>query len=193
MPKRRVKKAVKKTDVASRLRQALAKCVKDELIDILVELAREDRGIFRRLAARIELEASPEDLAAATRLAIADATDFDERDINRNFDYDYEAYDEVKRNLRRLIDQGELRLAMELSLELMKEGSYQVEMSDEGLMAQDIEECLAVVLPALKKCMLPPTEIVAWCAAMSKSDRVGCIYERELGALRKHFEALRPQ
>ena len=52
---------------------------------------------------------------------------------------------------------------MELSLELMKQGSYQVEMSDEGLMTQDIEECLRVVLKALKKCDLPPDEIVAWC------------------------------
>ena len=55
--------------------------------------------------------------------AIADATDFDERDINRNFAYDHAAYGEVKRNLSRLIDLGQLRLAMELSLELMKEGS----------------------------------------------------------------------
>jgi hypothetical protein len=193
MSKRRPKKAVPKTDVAGRLRKALAKRRKDELIDILVELVGEDRAALRRLAARIELEASPEDLAAATRVAIADATDFDERDINRNFDYDYEAYDEVKRNPGRLIDQGELRSAMELSLELMKQGSYQVEMSDEGLMTRDIEECLAVVLQALKKSMLPPAEVVAWCAAMSKSDHVGCIYESELGALRKHFESLRPQ
>ena len=44
-----------------------------------------------------------DELVAATRQAIADATDFDERDINRNFDYDYEAYSEVKRNLGRLI------------------------------------------------------------------------------------------
>ena len=45
---------------------------------------------------------------------------------------------------------------MELSLELMKQGSYQVEMSDEGLMTDDIEECLRVVVQALKKCDLPP-------------------------------------
>ena len=109
------------------------------------------------------LEAPPEELAAATRQAIADATDFDERDINRNFDYDYEAYGEVKRNLGRLIDLGELRLAMELSLELMKQGSYQVEMSDEGLMTDDIEECLEVVVKALKKCDLPPGEVEPWC------------------------------
>jgi hypothetical protein len=171
----------------------LAKRTKTELIDVLVELAESSRDVFRRLAGRIDLEASPEELATATRCAIADATDFDERDVNRNFDYNYEAYDEVKRNLSRLIGLGELRLAMELSLELMKQGSYQVEMSDEGLMTHDIEECLEVVLHALKKCDLPPDEVVAWCVGMAKSDRVGFIYDRELGALHKQFESQRPK
>ncbi len=179
--------------MAQKLRKALAKRTKDELLDVLVELAEEDRVILRRLAAQMELEAPPQELAATTRQAIADATDFDERDINRNFSYDYEAYGEVKRNLSRLIDLGELHLAMELSLELMKQGSYQVEMSDEGLMTQEIEECLQVVLKALKKCDLPPDEVVAWCAGMIQSDRVGCICDRDLGALRNHFKALRSQ
>ena len=103
---------------------------------------------------------------AATRQAIASATDFDEREINYNFDYDSEAYEEVKRNLGRLIALGQLRPAMELSLELMKEGSYQVEMSDEGMMTDEIEECLSVVITALKKCDLPASEVIAWCAEM---------------------------
>ena len=191
MRKRRPKKVVKTSDVAQRLRKAAAKRTKDQLLDLLVELAREDRAVLRRLAERIDLEASPQELVAATRQAIVDATDFDERDANRNFDYDYRAYGEVKRNLGRLIDQGELRLAMELSLELMKQGSYQVEMSDEGLMTQDIEECLAVVTQAVKKCDLPPGEVIAWCAEMAKRDRMGFIFERELGAIRNHFETLR--
>jgi hypothetical protein len=67
--------------------------------------------------------AAPDELVAATRQAIADATDFDARDSNRNFDYDYEAYSEVKRNLACLIDSGELHQAMQLALELMKRGS----------------------------------------------------------------------
>ncbi len=193
MSKRRPKKVVKTTDMAQRLRKALAKRTKGELLDVLVELAEENRDIFRRLAARMELEAPPQELAVTTRQAIADATDFDERDINRNFSYDYEAYGEVKRNLSRLIDLGELHLAMELSLELMKQGSHQVEMSDEGLMTQDIEECLRVVLQALKRCDLPPDEVVAWCAGMIKSDRVGCICDRDLGALHNHLKELRSQ
>ncbi len=124
-----------------------------------------------------------------TRQAIADATDFDEREINYNFDYDYAAYGEVKRNLGRLIELGQLRLAVELSLELMSQGSYQVEMSDEGLMTDEIEECLQVVVEALQKSDFPPADIVAWCKAMIKSDRVGCIYDRKLRALQHQLEA----
>ena len=97
-----------------------------------MELAQADRGVLRQLTARFDVATAPDDLVAATRQAIADATDFDEREINRNFDYDYQAYSEVKRNLGRLIGSGQLRLAMPLALELMKQGSYQVEMSDEG-------------------------------------------------------------
>ena len=188
MGKRRVKQIVKTSDIAPRLRKSLLKQTKATLVDTLVELAKDDRSLLRRLSEQFDLESPPQELAATTRQAIADATDFDERDMNRNFDYDDEAYAEVKRNLGRLINLGELRLAMELSLELMKQGSCQVEMSDEGLMTDDIEECLQVVVQALTKSNLLPGEIAAWCKAMTKSDRVGFIYDRELEELRKHFE-----
>ena len=193
MPKRRPKKIIKTADVAKRLRKALAIRTKDEPMDVLVELARDDRNVLRQLDARFELEAQPQELVVATRQAIADATDFDERDINRNFRYDYAAYDAVKRNLSRLVGLGQLRLAMELSLELMDRGSYQVEMSDEGLMTDDIEECLKVVLEALRKCDLPASELVAWWRDMLKKDRVGFICEEELKALRHDLEASRSE
>jgi len=189
MAKRRPKKLAKTSDVTARLRKALAKCTKGELIDVIVELAKEDHNVLRRLDARLELEAPPQELVTATRGAITAATDFDDRDINRNFSYDYEAYDEVKRNLTRLIGMGQLRLAMELALELMDQGSRQVEMSDEGLMTDDIEACFGVVVKALKKCDLPRGEKVAWCEEMLKRDRVGFLYDEELQSLRKHFEA----
>ena len=194
MAKRRLKNVPKVADLADtaqRLHKALAKRTQSELVDALVELAREDHKLLRRLDVRFELEAPPKELVAATRRAIADATDFDEREINYNFDYDYEAYHEVKRNLSRLVALAQLRSAMELCLELMKQGSCQVEMSDEGLMTDDIEECLSVVVKALKKCDLPPSEVIAWCEGMTKSDRVGFIYDRKLQELRNHFEASR--
>jgi hypothetical protein len=151
MAKHCPKKLAKTSDVAARLHKALAKYTKSELMDVIVELAKEDHNVLRRPDAQLELEAPPQELVAATRGAITEATDFDDRDINRNFSYDYEAYDEVKRNLARLIGMGQLRLAMDLALELMDQGSRQVEMSDEGLMTDDIEECLGVVAKALKK------------------------------------------
>jgi len=194
MPKRASKRApqrAKSADSGDRLRKVLAKRTKGELIDVVVELAGEDRGILRRLNARFGVEPPPEGLVVVTRRAIADATDFDEREINRNFDYDSQAYSEVKRNLSRLIGLGQLRMAMDLSLELMKRGSYQVEMSDEGLMSDDIEECLKVVVKGLEKCDLPAREVTAWCDKMLRSDRVGFICADALETLRRQFEPSR--
>ncbi|HEV3262175.1 MAG TPA: hypothetical protein VG013_35310 [Gemmataceae bacterium] len=178
MPKRKPKKpapARKRSESTAELRQALTRRKKAELVDVLLELAEADRAVLRQLTARFDVAAAPDELLAATRQAIADATDFDERDINRNFEYDDEAYREVKRNLGRLIDSGQLRLAMQLSLELMKQGSYQVEMSDEGLMTEDIEDCLSVVLKTLTKCDLPADEVIAWCSVMLQNDGAGFI------------------
>jgi hypothetical protein len=131
------------------LRQALARQRKVDLVNLLLELAQANRRTLRQLSARLDVTAAADALLAATRQAIAEATAFNPRDSNRNFAYDDEAYREVKRNLARLITMGQLRLAMELALELMKRGSHQVEMSDEGLMSEDIEDCLSVVLQAL--------------------------------------------
>jgi hypothetical protein len=171
------------------LRRALCRRRKAELVETLLELAQADRGVLRQLTARFDVAAAPDELVAATHQAIADATDFDARDINRNFAYDDEAYGDVKRNLGRLIDAGQLRQAMQLALELMKQGSYQVEMSDEGLMTQDIEGCLDVVLRALQRCDLPADEVVAWCSAMLDNDRVGFIARGPLQALRDRARA----
>jgi hypothetical protein len=196
MSRHKPKKAAltrKQEESAAPLRQALARRTKAELVDVLVELAQADRGVLRQLTARFDIAAAPVELVAATRQAIADATAFDERDINRNFDYDYGAYREVKRNLGRLVASGQLQLALELAVELMRQGSRQVEMSDEGMMTADIEECLGVVFKALPKCDLPAAEVIAWCSAMLESDRVGFIAQEPLQSLRQHFQAIAPR
>lgn len=178
-----------KREFGGRLRKALAKRKKDELLDALVELAEEDRGILRRLETRFNLAPPSEELVIATRQAIADATDFDEREINYNFRYDYQAYEEVKRNFTRLVKLGQWASVMDLSLELMRQGSYQVEMSDEGLMTDEIVECLQVVIQAIAKSRLPNDDIAAWCANMMSADRVGFICDQELSALREKFRS----
>ncbi|MCA9122734.1 MAG: hypothetical protein H6822_15430 [Planctomycetaceae bacterium] len=194
MPPRKMKKKAlslpvpKMTVTIDRLKAVLAKRKKSELIDVIVGIAKADRGIQRQLESRFGVETPPVELIAATRVAIADATDFDEREINYNFDYDDEAYGTVKRNLARLIELGHLREAMELAQEVMSEGSCQVEMSDEGLMTEDIEECLQVVITAVAKSDLPAAEVAAWCADMTKRDRIGVHCDSELAALANSVE-----
>jgi hypothetical protein len=192
MSKHKSKKAAsprKPADTTAGLRKALNARSKPELVNALLELAQADRGVLRQLTARFDVAAAPKELVAATRQAIADATDFDEREINSNFDYDYEAYNEVKRNLARLIASGNLREAMTLSLELMKQASRQVEMSDEGMMTDDIEECLSVVLKELKKGDLPANDVIAWCSAILANDCVGFIAREPLQSLLSHSQA----
>lgn len=192
MSKHKSKKAAslrRPADTTAGLRKALNARSKPELLNALLELAQADRGVLRQLTARFDVAAAPKELVAATRRAIADATDFDERDMNTNFDYDYQAYEEVKRNLARLITSGQLRLAMELSLDLMKQGSRQVEMSDEGMMTDDIEDCLSVVVKELREGDLPANDVIAWCSAMLANDRVGFIAREPLQSLRNHSQA----
>ena len=191
MPKPKPKKPVPlpaQPGSTDALRQALTRRKKAELVDVLMELAEADRGVLRGLTARFDVTTTPDELVASTRQAIADATAFDPRDINRNFAYDYEAYNAVKRNLNLLIASGQLRQAMSLARELMKRGSHQVEMSDEGLMTEDIEDCLSVVIKALAKCDLPATEVTTWCTAMLTNDCVGFIAQEPREALRKHAQ-----
>jgi len=182
-PKRKPKRPApipKQPGSMTDLRPALTRRKKSELVDVLIELAQADRGVLRQLSARFDVATPPEELVTLTRQAIGDATAFDEREINRNFAYDSAAYGGVERNLGRLIGSGQLRQAMPLALELMEQGSYQVEMSDEGLMTEDIEDCLKVVLEALRKCDLPAAEVIGWCSAMLESDRVGFIAREPL-------------
>ena len=181
--------AGKRPESMAPLRRALCRQKKVELVDTLLELAQGDRAVLLRLTARFDVAAAPDELVAATRQAITDATAFDRRDINRNFAYDYGAYEEVKRNLGRLIEAAQLPLAMRLALELMKQGSHQVEMSDEGLMTPDIEDCLDVVLKALARSDVPAAEVAAWCSAMLENDRVGFIVRQPLEALRTRAQA----
>ena len=191
MPRRKPTKAAlasQRPESSAALRSALTRRTKAELVEVLVELAQADRGVLRQLTARFEVAAAPDELVVATRQAIADATAFDKRDVNRNFDYDYEAFREVKRNLGRLITSGQLRLAMQLALELMQHGSYQVEASDEGMMTQDIEDCFRSIFKTLMKCDLPMAEVLAWCSAMRANDRVGFIAQEMLHSLQNHFQ-----
>ena len=192
MPKRLKKVPKKKTGLVTpfeRLQKVLAKCKKGELIDVIVGFAKADRSLMRQLQMQFDVESSPEELVNSTSIAISDATDFDERFMNHNFDYDSESYSMIEKNFTKLIKAGHLREVMKLSLELMRQGSHQVECSDEGMMTYEIEDCLKIVIKALCKSDLPVDDIISWCVEIEEKDRVGFICDKEIQALKVKMEA----
>ena len=198
MPKRRSRPVEpvhpqEPSETLSDLRQALVRRKKSELVEILMELAQADRRLQRQLRVELQVVPAPDERIAATQRAIVDATAFDRGQMGRNFAYDYAAYEEVRRNLRLLVVSGQLQPAMSLALELMDRGSRQVEMSDEGLMTEDIESGVAVVLEALTRSDLPAPAVLGWITSMLKHDRVGFIARESLESLRSHVQKSQPQ
>jgi len=178
-PKKKVAKA--KVSPSELIRSALGKCKKAELVDFLVEFSTQHLEIQRELETRLSVEKPVSLLVNDIETAIALATDFDERRMNYNFDYDHDSYEAVEKGLKKLIEHGELKEAKRLSIELMKRGSYQVACSDEGLMSYEIEDCLKPVVNAVKHEGGEPAK--QWAAEMIRADEVGCICDNELRKL----------
>ena len=159
---------------------------RDELIDLLVKCVNEVPDVLPTLEEYVELgDPSYEELLQITRIAIDKATYFNQRDINRNFDYDSMAYDTVKKNFSKLIKLGGLSDVMELAVELMKAGSYQASRSDEADMLDEIVACVSVALAAVKKANLDPDVRRAWAAKLLKANRSGFISPPGLKSLGK--------
>jgi len=172
----------KKVDRFPLIEAALRKRTKAELVETIMVLAKQHTNVARELENELNIEKPADLLIEDVGLAIANATDFDERMLNHNFDVDWQAYEDVKKGLKQLIDLGHLEHAKSLAITLMKDGSYQVECSDEGLMSDDISECLRPVIQAVKKA--GGKEADAWAFEMQLADRVGFICDQELAALR---------
>jgi hypothetical protein len=56
---------VKPPGPTAELRRTLTKRKKSELVDVLMDLAEGDRGVLRRLTARFDVAATPDELVSA--------------------------------------------------------------------------------------------------------------------------------
>ena len=186
-PKKRLKSVPKAKQSKIDWHKVLSKQTKAVLIDTLVEIIEDDRTIERRLTQEFEVKQSSGSLTEQTRQAIADATAYDPQQMLTNFWYDYGAYQTIQKNFAKMVKDGELETAMTLAIELMKSGSAQVEMSDEGDMTGDIEDCLNVVIQAVKASNLPAKTVKAWIQKLKRADRVQFICDEELKTLAVHF------
>jgi hypothetical protein len=160
----------------------LRKRSKADLIALILVIAKEHAIVARELEDRLNIEKPVDLLVADVSSAIDRATDFDQRMTNHNFDVDWQAYADVQKWLSLLVELGHLADAKWLALKLMKDGSYQVECSDEGLMTDDICQCLKPVIQAVKAA--GGGGAAKWAGDMKKADRVGFICDKELAELR---------
>jgi hypothetical protein len=159
----------------------LRKRTKADLMAMLLKIAREHAVVARELEGRLNIEKPVDLFVADLASAIDRATDFDERMMGHNFDVDWQAYADVQKGLSLLVEMGYLADAKSLALKLMKDGSYQVKCSDEGLMTDDICECLKPVIQAVRDA--GGSEAGSWACDMQNADRVGFLCNKELAQM----------
>ncbi|MDB5391114.1 MAG: hypothetical protein JWM11_6760 [Planctomycetaceae bacterium] len=182
-----VKKGTKKPQKLTKpdrfplIENALRKRTKEELIGTIMMLAKGHAVVARELEAKLDVKLPVDLLIADVSSAIDRATDFDERFLNTNFEFDWQAYEQVKKGLSQLLTLGQLEAAKSLAIKLMQDGSRQAEYSEEGLMTEDICECLKPVIRAVKA--VGGIEATKWAREMQREDRGGFICDQELAKL----------
>jgi hypothetical protein len=171
-----------KSDRFQPIEKELYKQTKAELAVLIMAIARKHSDVVRELEDRLSIEIPVDLIVTEMTSAIDRATNFDERQINHNFEVDWEAYADVREGLLLLVQLNRLEEAKSLALKLMADGSHQVESSDEGLMTREISECLMPVIRAVRAA--GGEEAVKWAGKMQVADRIGFICDRELAELR---------
>jgi hypothetical protein len=104
------------------------------------------------------------------RSALRKATYVPKEQINHNFSVDYDAYEQVRRGLKKLVEREHLREAMAIAIEVMKLGSHQVELSDEGLMADEVVETVKLVVKEVEASQVDPDEKAKWLESLAEAD-----------------------
>lgn len=161
------------------LRTALKKCKKVDLVELTLRVAQQGKASEWMLEKELELDKPIDLLVHDIEAAIDVATKVDEMRLNYNFEYDWRAYEVVRRGLSQLIQKNRIEEAKALALKLIGKGSYQIECTDEGLMQEEIEGCLQLVIPAVAGA--PGSR--EWALEMLHHDRVRFLCERELTGL----------
>ena len=181
VPRKKPRRGRTQADRFPLIEKALKKLTKADLVDLAIKLSKEHSALPRALESELDVQKPVQLLVSDIEVAIGLATDVDDMRANYNFDYDCQAYDEVKQGFEQLIAMGHLESVKALAVRLMKDGSYQVERSDEGLMTDDIQACLKPVIRAVKA--EGGTLARKWAFEMLLADRGGFICERALKGL----------
>lgn len=161
------------------LRTALSQLEKDDLVELAVRAAQEEKAVQWLLEEQTRLEKPVELLVHTIEDAIKIATRVNEHELNRNSHYDWRAYKAAESGLTQLIEKQAIEEAKALALTLIERGGHQINCSDEGMMREEIEDCLRPVIAAVA--FSPGAS--DWARDMLTRDTSGFICEGELREL----------
>jgi len=154
---------VKKAGV-SKVRKLLGDKSREELLDLLVALAKEYPEIERRVQEAEQLRSGQiEPLVRALRKEIKKLTGEPAWYSHWNNEGSIPDYSHVQRQLEALLDKGHADQLLELGDELWRLGTDQVEQSDdEGHTMSALSECMEIVLQAVPQSSLPRSQQLLW-------------------------------
>ncbi len=148
----------------SKVRKLLSGKSREELLDLMVTLAKDYPEIERRLLEAEQLRSGQIDpLVRSLRKEIKKLTDEQAWYSHWNNEGSVPDYSHVQQQFKALLDKGHVDELLELGDELWRLGTGQVEQSDdEGLTMGALSECLEIVLQAVPKSSLPRSGQLLW-------------------------------
>ena len=153
----RKKRDTRREKVGEAIRSHLETLSKKQLVERLYQFATSDQDVWDELESECECQPqadSHKELIRWTEDAIRDAT---EPGLEWGGDYP-----KVREHLKQLADRGQVAAVLELGAQLLQRGREQIELSDEGLMTDDLADCMKVVFSVLPKSSLEPAEQMQW-------------------------------
>lgn len=162
---------------SSRLESMLAEKNHEELLTLLVDLALDFPDVSRRLHDMMRLESGKVDQVVRSLLKEIRRLTAEEVWFNHWKDEgNLPDYSHVEEQLEALLAKGHADAVQELGEELWNRGIVQVEEAhDEGETALAISSCLAVVLRALPKTSLAPSDQLLWRIDHELKDEYGLL------------------
>jgi len=155
----------------------LADKSREELLALLLDLVTEFPEVGRRIREAAQLETGQVDnLVQALRKEIRSLAAEDAWYNPWKSEGNLPDYSHVEEQLQALLDKGHVDAVFELGTELWERGVSQVEQSnDEGETAMGIARCLDIVLRALPRSSLSPSEQLLWLIEHELADDYGLL------------------
>jgi uncharacterized Zn finger protein len=166
---------------SSKIRKLLAAKSREELLELFVTLAVEYPAVERALLETEQCKSGRiEPLVRSLRREINSLTGEPAWSSHWSGERDIPDYSHVRRQFAALLAAGHADALLELGDELWRQGSEQVEQSDDdGETGEAIAQCLDIVLRALPRSSLPQAEQLLWVIDRLLEDEFGLLHAGE--------------